>query len=201
MFRIVIGLIIALSSIAAQAEPDLAHGKELSAVCVACHGVDGNSPAGAFPSIAGQGHKYLVKQLVDIKDGNRTAVLMTGILDNYTLQDMQDVAAYFANQVPQGGAADPDLVDLGETIYRAGIARKSVAACTACHSPTGQGNSAAAFPMLAGQWAEYTETQLKAFRSGMRHNDGDSRMMRLTAMDLSDQEIAAVASYVRGLQK
>jgi cytochrome c553 len=201
MFRIVIGLIIGLSPIAAQAEINIAHGKELSAVCVACHGTDGNSAAGAFPSIAGQGQKYLVKQLVDIKDGNRAAVLMTGLLNNYTDQDMQDVAGYFASQTPKGGAADPDLVDLGESVYRAGIARKSVAACTACHSPTGQGNDAAAFPMLAGQWPEYTEAQLKLFRSGVRHNDGDGRMMRLTAMDLSDKEIAAVASYIRGLQK
>ena len=56
------------------------------------------------------------------------------------------------------------------------------------------------FPMLAGQWAEYTETQLRAFRSGERANDGDSQMMRLSAMDLSDQEIAAVASYLAGLR-
>jgi cytochrome c553 len=201
MFRIVTTLIIAMASITAQAEPNIAHGKELSAVCAACHGTDGNSAAGAFPSIAGQGQKYLVKQLVDIKVGNRAAMLMTGILDNYTDQDMQDVAGYFASQTPKGGAADAELVDLGESIYRGGIARKSVAACTSCHSPTGQGNNAAAFPMLAGQWPEYTEAQLKLFRSGTRHNDGDGRMMRLTAMDLSDKEIAAVASYVRGLQK
>jgi cytochrome c553 len=201
MFRIVITLTVALASFTAQAEPNIAHGKELSAVCVACHGTDGNSAAGVFPSIAGQGQKYLVKQLVNIKDGTRMAMLMAGILDNYTNQDMQDVAAYFASQTPTGGTADVDLVDLGESIYRGGIARKSVAACTACHSPTGQGNGAAAFPMLAGQWPEYTEAQLKLFRSGMRNNDGDSRMMRLTAMDLSDTEIEAVASYIRGLQK
>jgi cytochrome c553 len=201
MFRIAIILTAALATSTAQAEPNIAHGKELSAVCVACHGTDGNSAAGVFPSIAGQGQKYLVKQLVNIKDGTRVAMLMAGILDNYTNQDMQDVAAYFASQTPKGGTADADLVDLGESIYRGGIARKSVAACTACHSPTGQGNGAAAFPMLAGQWPEYTEAQLKLFRSGMRNNDGDSRMMRLTAMDLSDTEIAAVASYIRGLQK
>ncbi|MFT4821708.1 MAG: cytochrome c553 [Candidatus Pseudothioglobus sp.] len=201
MFRIAIILTAALATFTAQAEPNIAHGKELSAVCVACHGTDGNSAAGVFPSIAGQGQKYLVKQLVNIKDGTRVAMLMAGILDNYTNQDMQDVAAYFASQTPKGGTADADLVDLGESIYRGGIARKSVAACTACHSPTGQGNGAAAFPMLAGQWPEYTEAQLKLFRSGMRNNDGDSRMMRLTAMDLSDTEIAAVASYIRGLQK
>jgi len=79
------------------------------------------------------------------------------------------------------------------------VKRKQIAACTACHSPTGQGNGPAAFPALSGQWPEYTEAQLKAFRSGERTNDGDDQMMRLSAMDLSDREIAAVASYIYGL--
>jgi len=201
MFRILIGIIITISSTFVFAAGDPQHGKELSAVCAACHGQDGNSAAGAFPSIAGQGQRYLVKQLHDIKSGNRAAILMTGILDAYSDQDMLDVAAYYSAQTPTGGAADPALLAEGEIIYRAGVARKSIAACTACHSPTGQGNAAAAFPMLAGQWPEYTEAQLKAFRSGVRHNDGDSQMMRLNAMDLSDKEITAVASYIRGLRK
>jgi len=201
MFRIAIGLIITLSTAFAMADGNPQRGKELSTVCAACHGQDGNSPAGAFPSLAGQGQRYLVKQLKDIKSGKRAAVLMTGILDSYTDQDMLDVASYYSAQTHESGAVDPELLELGESIYRAGISRKSVAACTACHSPTGQGNPAAAFPMLSGQWPEYTETQLKAFRSGARDNDGDSRMMRISAMDLSDKEIAAVASYVRGLKK
>jgi cytochrome c553 len=201
MFRILIGLIVTLSTACALADGNPQRGKELSAVCAACHGQDGNSPAGAFPSLAGQGQRYLVKQLNEIKSGQRAAVLMTGILDTYSAQDMLDVASFYSAQTPKGGGVDPELLVLGETIYRAGIARKSVAACTACHSPTGQGNAAAAFPMLAGQWPEYTEGQLKAFRSGTRNNDGDSRMMRISAMDLSDNEIAAVASYIHGLKQ
>jgi cytochrome c553 len=63
-----------------------------------------------------------------------------------------------------------------------------------------KGNRAAAFPALSGQWPEYTSAQLKAFRSGERNNDGESRMMRLTAMDLSDKEIEAVSSYLYGLK-
>jgi cytochrome c553 len=172
----------------------------LTAVCGACHGEDGNSLVGAFPSLAGQGEKYLLKQMLDIKEGRRTALTMLGLLDAYSPQQLMDIAAYYAAQNAIGGAASADLVALGETVYRAGIARKSVAACTACHSPTGGGNSAASFPALSGQWPEYTSTQLKAFRSGERNNDGDSGMMRLTAMDLSDKEIEAVSSYIYGLK-
>lgn len=189
-----------LLSASAMAQGDAANGKALSVVCAACHGHDGNSPAGAFPSIAGQNSRYLVKQMREIKSGERSAPLMTGLLDSFSDQDLEDVAAFYAGQVAKRGAARADLVELGESIYRAGIKRKHIAACTACHSPTGQGNGPAGFPTLAGQWPEYTETQLRAFRSGSRTNDGDSKMMRMTAMDLSDDEITAVSSYVYGLQ-
>jgi cytochrome c553 len=175
-------------------------GKNLAVTCVACHGQDGNSLAGAFPSIAGQNPRYLVKQMQDIKSGLRAAPLMAGLLDNLSDEDLEHIAAFYGAQSAKGGAAKADLVDLGETIYRAGISRKKIAACTACHSPSGVGNDAAMFPALAGQWPEYTEVQLKAFRSGERHNDGDARMMRSIALDMSDVEIAAVASYLYGLR-
>lgn len=200
MLRILLGIMVLLGSSGLLADGNAANGQDLVAVCGACHGQDGNSPAGAFPSLAGQGEKYLYKQMVDIKDGRRSAVTMTGFLDGYSDQQIMDIAAYYASQQTKIGAASADLVALGEKVYRAGVARKNIAACTACHSPNGSGNRAAAFPALSGQWPEYTSAQLKAFRSGERHNDGESRMMRLTAMDLSDKEIEAVSSYIYGLR-
>lgn len=207
MFRLLVGIskvilsvsAMALLSFGVMAQGDPIKGKAMSVVCAVCHGQDGNSPAGAFPSIAGQNSRYLVKQMQEMKSGVRSAPLMTGLLDNLSDQDLQDIAAYYEGQASKPGVAKADLVELGETIYRAGVKRKSIAACTACHSPLGQGNAPAGFPTLAGQWPEYTEAQLKAFRSGERENDGDSKMMRITAMDLSDDEIAAVSSYIYGL--
>ena len=200
MLRILLGIMVLLGSSGLLADGNAANGQDLVMVCGACHGQDGNSPAGAFPSLAGQGEKYLYKQMVDIKDGRRSAITMTGLLDGYSDQQIMDIAAYYASQQTKVGAASADLVALGEKVYRAGIARKNIAACTACHSPNGNGNRAAAFPALSGQWPEYTIAQLKAFRSGERNNDGESRMMRLTAMDLSDKEIEAVSSYIYGLK-
>jgi len=200
MFRVVIGMVLTALSLSAYADGSPIRGKELTTTCVACHAEDGNSPVGAFPSIAGQHPKYLLKQLRDIKSGARSAMLMTGILTNMSDQDLMDLSAYYAGQIGKGGSAKPELAELGETIYLAGIKRKGIAACTACHLPDGSGNNAAAFPSLAGQWPEYIETQLKAFRSGMRANDGDGKMMRTIAMDLSDGEIEAVASYLHGLK-
>ena len=200
MLKLIWSLCLLGLSPLALAEGNAERGEALTATCVACHGTDGNSPAGSFPNIAGQNAAYLLKQLQEIQSGERSAVLMTGILDGMTQQDLEDLSVYYAGQRAATGAADPALAALGESIYKAGIARKGVAACTGCHSPTGAGNGLAGFPKIGGQWAEYTETQLKAFRSGARGNDGDSKMMRLSAMDLSDDEINAVSSYIAGLR-
>lgn len=201
MIRLIAGLVLMSWLNVALAEGDAERGSTLTATCVACHGNDGNSLAGSFPNIAGQNEKYILKQLRDMKSGARAQNLMVGIVDTLSDQDMQDLAAFYAEKTAAESAADPELALQGEHIYRSGIARKGVAACSACHSPTGQGNDLASFPKLAGQWAEYTEAQLKAFRVGERHNDGESKMMRLSAMDLSDAEIAAVASYIAGLRQ
>tara|TARA_R110002072_G_scaffold1369_7_gene11313 strand:- start:1853 stop:2455 length:603 start_codon:yes stop_codon:yes gene_type:complete len=200
MFRVVLGIVLSALCLPAFAEGNAARGKELATTCVACHAEDGNSPAGSFPSIAGQQPKYLLKQLQDIKSGARSAPLMTGQLDNMGDQDLLDIATYYSEQTIKGGSAKAELAELGETVYLAGIKRKGVAACTACHQPDGAGIDAAKFPALSGQWPEYTVSQLKAFRSGERSNDGDGKMMRTVAMDLSDAEIEAVASYLYGLK-
>ena len=200
MYRIFFAIFLTFSATHTIAEGDSEQGSALVAVCATCHGEDGNSPAGSFPSIAGQHPKYLLKQLQDIKSGARVAPLMIGQLDAMSDGDLENIAAHYAKQTRKGGAAKANLVDLGESIYRSGIKRKQIAACTSCHLPSGEGNNLAGFPSLAGQWPEYTDAQLRAFRTGARHNDGDGKMMQSTAMDLSDQEIEAVASYIYGLK-
>ena len=184
----------------AHATSDAKAGAAKATTCVACHGETGNSPAGAFPNIAGQSVQYLLKQLIDIKSGVRPVPTMVGQLDAFSEDDLEDIAAHFASQERAYGAAEADKVELGEAIYRFGIPRKQVSACSGCHSPKGLGNGPAKFPAIAGQWPEYTIAQLKAFQSGKRHNDGDTKMMQTIAMDLNEKEMAAVASYVYGLK-
>ena len=180
------------------------YSKNMTAVCGACHGADGNSPA-PFPKLAGQGEKYLFKQLQDIRDGARPVPTMAGQVDNMSDQDLADIAAYYASQTSTGAQTDPELLELGERIYRSGIIERNVAACTACHSPNGKGNAPAGFPALAGQHPEYIAASLRAYRKGYedesgRTNDGDTRIMRTTAFALSDLEIEAVSSYAAGLK-
>ncbi|BDX18051.1 MAG: cytochrome c4 [Pseudomonadales bacterium] len=175
-------------------------GQAKAAVCGACHGADGNSAAPNFPKLAGQGERYLLKQITDIKEGRRNVIEMTGILDGMSEQDMADLAAYYASQTGTLGVADPALAARGEEIFRGGNLETGLPACTGCHSPTGQGNAPAAYPHLAGQHAAYTAKQLTDFREGNRTNDGDSMIMRTVASRLSNKDIEAVASYIQGLR-
>jgi len=179
-------------------------GKSNTAVCGACHGADGNSMA-PFPKLAGQGEKYLLKQLNNIQDDVRKVASMAGLLDGMTEQDLADIAAYYSSQTSTGGQTNPELLELGAQIYRSGVADRNVAACIACHSPTGKGNAPAGFPALAGQHAQYIADQLRAYRKGYedpegRTNDGEAKIMRTNASRLSDNDIEAVSSYIAGLK-
>jgi len=186
-------------NVAAEAMGNADAGKDKAATCAACHGADGNSSAGNFPKLAGQGSRYLAKQINDIKSGARKVVEMTGLLDSLNEQDINDISAYYASQSVIVAQAKKDLVKEGKDLYRAGNPAKNVAACTACHGPSGAGIALAGFPALGGQHADYVSTQLKKFRNGERSNDGDTLVMRSIAARLSDREIEALANYVSGL--
>ena len=167
-------------------------------VCAACHGFDGNSFLPANPSLAGQHEEYLLKQLTEFKSGARSNPVMAGMVANLSADDLRNVAAYYASQTPkQMGAKDKDLVAQGRKLYRGGDAAKGIAACAGCHSPNGAGIPVQ-YPRLASQHADYVAAQLKAFRAGDRAND-PNQMMRITAIKLTDKEIAALAEYISGL--
>jgi len=167
-------------------------------VCAACHGIDGNSPLPANPSLAGQHPEYLLKQLTEFKSGTRSNPVMAGMVANLTPDDMRNLAAYYASQIPkQMGAKDKELVAQGRQLYRGGNPSNGTAACAGCHSPDGAGIPAQ-YPRLASQHADYVAAQLKAFRAGDRAND-PNQMMRATAVKLTDKEIAALAEYISGL--
>lgn len=206
MNKVLVSLLLSLGvSVAAQAADagkivgDAEAGKAKTAVCGACHGADGNSPAPNFPKLAGQGERYLLKQLHDIKGGKRTVLEMTGMLDPLSEQDLADIAAYFASQKMSVGATDPNLVQRGQELFRGGKLEEGMPACTGCHSPDGAGLAAASFPKLGGQHAQYVSKQLTDFREGNRTNDGDAMIMRAIAAKLSNKDIEAVSSYIQGL--
>ena len=180
------------------AEGNAAAGQAKSALCGSCHGVDGNSLMAMNPKLAGQSARYMVKQLQEFKSGARESAIMASMVLSLSDQDMEDIAAWYSSQQPTIQGANPESIELAERLYRGGNSEIAVAACSACHSPTGKGNAPAGFPLLSGQHAEYTLQQLKNFRSGARQNDG-SAMMRTVVERLTDKELEALASYVSGL--
>ena len=163
--------------------PDAAKGEALYnngdakrgvAACMGCHGANGVSGGGAYPKLAGQHASYIVKQLKDYKAAKeRPNAVMSAFAGLLSDEDMANVAAYVSKQTPGlGTAKNKASIELGQKIYRGGIAGKSVAACAGCHGPNGSGIPAQ-FPRISGQWPEYTEAQLVAYRAGDRKNSGD----------------------------
>lgn len=199
--RLMLATTLALSSLSVVAQdkkPDLAKGEaSYTAVCAACHGADGNSGTPENPKLAGQHPQYLVKQLQEFKSGKRNNAIMKGFATTLSEDDMVNISHWLASKQPKPGfAKEKDLVTLGERIYRGGIAERNIAACAGCHSPNGAGIPAQ-YPRMSGQHADYSKTQLTAFRDGVRLN---SVQMTGVAARLNDREIRAVSDYMAGLR-
>ncbi|MFZ9102558.1 MAG: c-type cytochrome [Burkholderiaceae bacterium] len=172
-------------------------------VCVGCHAVDGNSTVPDFPILAGQHAAYLSKQLHNFqvkpnaKKAERENAIMAGFAAALSEDDIRNVSAFYASQTMKPSYAQKkDVLALGQKIYRAGIAAKGVPACVGCHAPNGAGIPAQ-YPHLSGQYAQYTKTQLAAFKSGARAN---SVQMAKISAQLTDQEMEALAEYIAGLR-
>lgn len=193
--------LLAVISLQAVAEGDATAGQAKSAICAACHGVDGNSAVPNWPKLAGQHTAYLERQTALIKSGARPVPEMMGIVAGMSEQDFADISAYFASQTNNGGVADESIAALGQRIYKAGNAESGVPACMSCHGPAGEGNPLAGYPALAGQHSVYTAKMLNGYRNGDNwgEKDAPSHVMNGAAAELTDEEIAAVASYIQGL--
>ena len=191
---------------AAAAQPDLAKAQQIvTQICAACHGADGNSAAPANPNLAGQGADYITLQLAHFKAGVRVNPTMQAMSATLSDEDMRALGAYYAQQKPKGLAAkDPSLVKVAQQLWRGGDAATGVPACASCHSPTGSGIPKS-YPRLAGQYADYTYAQLKAFKTGERGADAagkdvNGRVMHAIATKMSDEQMKAIADYAAGLR-
>jgi len=202
MKKIIVSSVVLMLAFAGvvNAAGDAEAGKTKAAACGGCHGVDGNSVVPTFPKLAGQGEKYITKQLADFKANTvRKNDLMLGMSSALSEQDMADVGAYFATQKLAGPApADESKIAMGRQIFKGGNLTEGTPACQACHGPKGAGVAASGYPQIGGQYPDYTLAQLKAFRDGTRTND-DKALMRSIVKDMSDEQLAAVANYIATL--
>lgn len=194
-----------LASCSVWAQGSIEAGKEKSQTCVACHGADGNSLLGMYPSLAGQHAKYLEKQLNELKLGmtsggkqGRFDPVMSGMALPLSEQDMADLAAYYAS-LPLAHKTTPEnFVTQGKALYTAGDSERGLTACIACHGPRGNGTELSGFPKISGQQVDYIKAQLMKFRDGTRENDMNA-MMRDIAQKLTDEDINTLSNYMGGL--
>jgi cytochrome c553 len=171
--------------------------KTVQTVCAACHGADGNSAISLNPKLAWQHPEYLLKQLTNFKEGKRANAVMGPMTANLSADELKDLAAYYASQkIALGKAKSNGAGSLGEKIYRGGIAATGVPACASCHGANGAGLPKR-FPRLAGQHADYSLAQMRAFRLGERAN---APMMLMIAQKMTDAEMQAVSDYMQGLR-
>jgi cytochrome c553 len=206
LLALMAGPALAAVPMQATAQNELERGRKIATeVCAACHGADGNSPTAVNPNIAGQHADYITLQLSHFKAGVRANAVMQGMAAPLSIEDMRAVGVYFSRQKPKGLAAkDIELVKAGQALWRGGDAASGVPACSACHSPTGAGIPKK-YPRVAGQYADYTYAQLKAFKSGERGmdkegKDANGRVMHGVAKAMTDHQMRSVAEYAAGLR-
>jgi cytochrome c553 len=204
MLALAAPLSFAPAALAASAEA----GAAKAAVCGACHGANGNSTNPEWPQLAGQNAAYITEQLHLFQKGVRVNPLMTAQASVLSEEDIADLAAYFAAQVPEGKEADPSYWKAGEKLYRAGDRARNVPACKACHGPVGRGNPGAAYPALRAQHSVYTVKQLTDYASEARYRDANGvvqksrngHIMVTIAHRLTADDIRDLASYIQGMR-
>ncbi len=212
---VVLAAVFASLQASATGNPEL--GQQKAAVCMGCHGPDGNSPAlpdsvPPWPKLAGQLPEYIVKQVNDFKAGRRSNEQMSPQAQMVPEADVADIAAFFASQkVSREDTPRKELLARGEQIFFKGKGRPLVvAACVGCHGLNGAGNRDWAkvmatppvvlAPAIGGQHANYLVKQLNAYRDGSRNND-PAHVMGDIAARLDESEIVAVAEYISSLER
>lgn len=163
--------------------------------CASCHGKNarGNTKL-VTPSLAGQLQRYLIKQLVDFAEGDRTAPEMHRIVSQKQLtepQAMRDLASYLnslrLNPTPERG--DGKQLALGRRVYES--------ACAQCHGPQAEGEDVHAVPSLQRQHYSYLLAQMRKLAVGHRYSVDIDVIEILEA--LSFDQLTAVADYLSRL--
>lgn len=193
----VVATIMLMAGVPALAD-DAARAQEIvQGQCFVCHGVDGESSSPLFPRLAGQHARYIERQLADYKSGRRVSSTMKPMVADLTPADFKALGVYFESRKPQAHKVDdPTLAQRGRVVFQHGNPSTGVPACTTCHGANGGGTET--LPRLAGQHAQYTENQLKAFNKRERTND--NAVMHSIASRLSELELKSVAAYISGLE-
>ena len=176
--------------------PNIDNGRELYKLCVACHGPEGwGDDNGSYPQIAGQLPGVIIKQLADIRAGNRDNPIMRAFASRRALggaQEIADVAGYIASlpMTEYNGQGSRRYMELGKEIY--------LRDCADCHGEEGEGDVKKHVPVIHGQHFEYLERQYRWIRNGRRLNANKEMVEQIQGYTLKEEK--AVLSYTASLQ-
>jgi cytochrome c553 len=174
---------------------DLENGRKLYKMCVACHGPEGwGDSNGSYPQIAGQLPGVIIKQLADIRAGNRDNPIMRAFTTVRALggaQEIADVAGYIAAlpMTQYNGLGNSRNLEQGKEIYQRD--------CADCHGYNGEGDAKKHVPVIHGQHYRYLERQYAWIRSGLRRNSNKEMVKQIQGYSLREED--AVLSYTASL--
>lgn len=181
------GALLLLASPAVPADP----GEAAAAVCTGCHGPEGNPPPGLVPMLAGQPSLYILRQLMDFRNGRRHHPIMSPIAVSLSEPEIQAIAGYFSGRKPDRAGFRPDPAKAA-----AGRVRAEELLCAECHAANFRGRGDV--PALAGQRYDYLVDELRTFRTGARTNDDGH--MSIVIPRMTDADIEAVAHFLAGIE-
>jgi cytochrome c553 len=161
-----------------------------AALCVACHGPNGNSTQSTFPILAGQTSRYLYLQLRDFQEGRRKDPQMDPIVKDLTRDELRELADWFSKQKPAntGFRPDPEKARLGRL-------KAEETLCTMCHLGGFAGQNE--IPRVAGQHYDYIVKQLADFKARRRTNDAGN--MTSVSNTLNERDIENLGHFLAGL--
>ncbi len=177
-------------------KPDLENGRDVFEVCAACHLTEGwGTKDGTFPQLAGQHRSVLIKQLADIREGNRDNPTMYPFAQPSSIggpQALADVTAYI-QKLPMNPDNGKGPWPKGTPEYAKGKAlfEKN---CVKCHGKHGEGNAKKFYPRIQGQHYKYMLRQFEWIEAGKRRNANPDMVKQIKNFTPKDQKM--VINYV-----
>jgi cytochrome c553 len=184
----VVRILAASAAVLLSAEAALADSIEAKErLCTSCHGAHGLPSDPSVPIIWGQQSAYILKQLSDYRNGDRSSQIMSSIAESLSEGDLKQMAAYFSNAKWPTRAESPLPAAPG-----------AIATCQVCHHPNLAGgvSPSGVAPRLAGQFSPYLIDTMTAYADGERAN---STVMPALMQSLTPADRKAVAEYLAAM--